>query len=71
MDDAWINLPGHELVSAGLDDLAAGRVDAMIKGGYVEPARLRAYFEQISSDLYRYPAIDAAAFRNELQAVLA
>ncbi len=25
MDDVWLNLPGHELVRAGLGDLASGR----------------------------------------------
>jgi hypothetical protein len=42
----------------------------MIKGGLVEPARLRELFEAIEPELYRYPAIDPSAFRDKLDAAL-
>ncbi len=38
-------------------------VRAMFAEGLIEPARLRGHFEAIVPDLYRYPAIDEAAFR--------
>jgi len=43
----------------------------MIDRGYVEPLRLRALFDEIASELYRYPAIEPAAFRAKLDAALA
>ncbi len=46
-------------------------VRAMIAGGYVKTERLREYFEQIAPELYRYPAIDAAAFRSKVETALA
>jgi hypothetical protein len=41
-------------------------VAAMIEHGMVEPSRLRELFAAIEDDLYRYPAIDPAAFRAAL-----
>jgi hypothetical protein len=38
-------------------------VRSMIAGGRVDPRRLRRLFEQVEPDLYRYPAIDPAAFK--------
>ena len=38
-------------------------VEAMIERGLVEPARLALLFEEIESQLYRFPAIDPARFR--------
>jgi Nucleotidyltransferase of unknown function (DUF6036) len=46
-------------------------VHTMIERGYVEPVRLRALFEQIRPELYRYPAIDPVAFARKLDAALA
>jgi hypothetical protein len=43
-------------------------VEEMLRRGLVDPSRLVEYFEAIEPRLYRYPAIDPAAFR---QAVLA
>jgi hypothetical protein len=45
-------------------------VEEMIKRGHVQPARLRELFEAIAPDIYRYPAIDPAAFRKKLEAAL-
>lgn len=45
-------------------------VNSMFDAGLVEPARLRQLFERITSDLYRYPAIDAAAFGRALDRAL-
>jgi hypothetical protein len=47
-------------------DLADAR--ALVAGGFVEPERLRALFEAIEPDLYRYPAIDPASFRRSVEA---
>jgi len=33
----------------------------------VEPSRLLAFFEQIAPELYRYPAVDPASFRNAVE----
>ena len=57
-------------IERGFDqDLAD--VAKMMASGLVEPARLRELYEAIEADLYRYPAIDPAAFRQKLDAVLA
>ena len=45
-------------------------LDAMIERGLVDPAGLRSLYAQIEQDLYRYPAIDPAAFRRKLEAAL-
>jgi hypothetical protein len=45
-------------------------VRQMIDGGYVERARLREFFEAISADMYRYPAINPVGFRARLDAAL-
>jgi hypothetical protein len=42
----------------------------MIASGLVEPSRLRELYERVEPELYRYPAIDPAAFRQKLDAVL-
>jgi hypothetical protein len=42
----------------------------MIERGLVDPGRLRELFEQVESDLFRYPAIDAAEFRAKLERTL-
>jgi hypothetical protein len=43
-------------------------VSEMLRRGLVEPDRLLALFRQIEPRLYRYPAIDPAAFRQAVQA---
>ena len=45
-----------------------GDVDAMVAGGLVEPGRALAYFDEIEDELYRFPAIDAASFRRQVEA---
>lgn len=45
-------------------------VREMLDGGFVEPDRLRELYEAIEPELYRYPAIDPAAFRRKLSATL-
>jgi len=42
-------------------------VKKMLEGGLVEPGRLLELYEQIEPDLYRYPAIDPAAFRGKVR----
>lgn len=46
-------------------------VREMIDRGLIERSELRRRFEQIESQLYRYPAIDPARFRKELENFLA
>jgi len=46
------------------------RVAAMLKSGVVETPRLRVLFESIVPGLYRYPAIDAGAFRRAVEEVV-
>src|SRR4051794_24243474 len=45
-------------------------VAAMIERGLVEPRRARELFDAIAPELYRYPAIDPAAFRTQVDGVL-
>jgi hypothetical protein len=45
-------------------------VGKMIGSGLVEPERLRRLYEAIEPELYRYPAIDPAAFRQKLEVAL-
>jgi hypothetical protein len=42
----------------------------MIAQGLVEPGRLRELYQDVEPQLYRYPAIDPAALRRKLDAVL-
>jgi hypothetical protein len=42
----------------------------MIERELVEPAQLRALYEAIEPQLYRYPAIDPRAFREKVDATL-
>ena len=44
-------------------------VNAMLDGGLVERPRLLELFEAIEDRLFRYPAIDAAGFRDKVLAV--
>ena len=44
-------------------------VEAMLRCGLIARNRLLSYFEQIESDLYRYPAIDPGSFRDRVCAV--
>jgi hypothetical protein len=46
-------------------------VHALVGAGLVEPARALVYFEQIESQLHRYPAIDPRAFRRRVEAAFA
>ena len=46
-------------------------VRAMLERRLVETKRLRAHFDEIEPELYRFPAIDAAAFRRSVEQFLA
>ena len=46
-------------------------VGTMLDRGLVQPARLKELFEAIEPQLYRYPAIDPAAFRMAVDRALA
>jgi hypothetical protein len=43
----------------------------LLRHGLVTGEQLAAYFDTAEPQLYRYPALDPAAFRRRLQAVLA
>jgi hypothetical protein len=45
-------------------------VRAMIASGLVEPSRLAVLYDQVESELYRYPAIDPVALREKVEAVV-
>ena len=45
-------------------------VQAMISRGLVEPPKLRELFGRIEPELFRYPAIDPAAFRRAVERIL-
>lgn len=51
--------------SQDLDDVAQ-----MVARGLVDPGLLRDLYEAIEPELYRYPAIDPAAFRRKVSAAL-
>ena len=56
-------------IERGFDqDLADVR--SMLTSGLVEPLRLRALYEAIEPDLYRYPAIDPPAFTRKVDVAL-
>jgi hypothetical protein len=42
----------------------------MIARGLVDPSKLREYFSRVEPMLYRFPAIDASAFRRAIDASL-
>jgi hypothetical protein len=46
-------------------------VNSMLRTGLIEPARLRELFEQIASEMYRYPALNPAALRAAIERTLA
>ena len=46
-------------------------VRTMLERGLVEPDALRTYFAAIEPRLYRYPAVDPAAFANAVEAAIA
>jgi uncharacterized nucleotidyltransferase DUF6036 len=45
-------------------------VEEMLAAGLVERERLHELYDAIEPDLYRYPALDAAAFRRKVDAAL-
>jgi hypothetical protein len=45
-------------------------VNALIERGLVTPEALRAHFEVIAPELYRYPAVDPSSFRRAVEDVL-
>jgi hypothetical protein len=42
----------------------------MLASGLVQPSRIRALYDAVEPDLYRYPAIDPSAFRRKLDTAL-
>lgn len=46
-------------------------VRSMLAEGLVEPAKLRSLFKAIVGELYRFPAVDAAALAEDLDRALA
>jgi hypothetical protein len=52
----------------GLDrDLAD--VDAMVSRGLVDPVRLRALYDEVEAELYRFPAVDPPSLRAAVHAL--
>jgi hypothetical protein len=45
-------------------------VNHMIDGKWVDPEKLLGYFEKIEPHLYRYPALDPAAFRRAVEDIV-
>lgn len=45
-------------------------VASMLESGLVEPVRLRELYNAIEPELYRYPAVDPAAFRRKVAAAV-
>jgi hypothetical protein len=46
-------------------------VAAMVERGFVDPERALSYFAEIEPQLYRFPAVDARAFRARVEEALA
>jgi histidinol-phosphate/aromatic aminotransferase/cobyric acid decarboxylase-like protein len=56
-------------IERGFDqDLAD--VASMVSAGLIDPERAQELFEQIEPELFRYPAIDAVAFRAKVARAL-
>ena len=76
LSEGRVDVHHFDLYSQALSKIERGfaqdlaDVEEMIKRGHVQPARLRELFEAIAPDIYRYPAIDPAAFRKKLEAAL-
>lgn len=74
--DGKVDVHQFDLYSQALAKIERGfeqdlaDVREMILRGLVEPARLREFYEVIESELYRYPAIDPASFRRQIDAAL-
>ena len=76
----FVSREGHlsfrhfDLYSQALAKLERGHaqdmqdVRAMLDRGLVDAERLRACFEEIEPELYRFPAVDAAGFRGSVEA---
>lgn len=47
-----------------------GDVSEMVSRGMVDPGRARELFDEIEPELFRYPAIDPAAFRRKVERTL-
>jgi hypothetical protein len=45
-------------------------VHALVERGLVDPSRALAYLDEVESELYRYPAVDAASFRSRVEETL-
>jgi hypothetical protein len=45
-------------------------VRALVRARLVDPTRLRALYEEIEPELYRYPAVDPPTFRRALDVLL-
>ena len=43
-------------------------VHALVERGLVDPTRALAYLDEVEDELYRYPAVDAASFRERVEA---
>jgi hypothetical protein len=42
-------------------------VRAMVERGLIDPGRARSFFQEVESELYRFPAIDPGAFRRRVE----
>lgn len=66
-----------ELAAQALAKLERGHdrdladVEAMLERGLVDRDSLRSRFDEIEAELYRFPAIDPAAFRRRVEGLLA
>jgi hypothetical protein len=46
-------------------------VHALVERGLVDPTSALAYLDEVESELYRYPALDAVSFRRRVETALA
>ncbi len=76
LSEGRVDVHHFDLYSQALSKIERGfehdldDVREMIRRGHVQPARLRELFDAIAPDMYRYPAIDPANFRQKLEAAL-
>ena len=76
LSEGRVDVHQFDLYSQALSKIERGfeqdlaDVRQMIERGHVEPARLRELFDAIAPEMYRYPAIGPAAFREKLNAAL-
>ena len=74
--DGLIDFFHYDFYSQCLSKIERGHVQdlqdasAMLESRLVDPDRLRGFFDEIEDEIYRYPALNASAFRRKVEEFL-